>query len=77
VVPSLGEVEPQRVDVTIARAEQVVLLDQAGCFVNKGVTERVTYRRGDARHKRGTILVVPSLGEVKPQRVDVAIGRPE
>jgi hypothetical protein len=40
VVPSLGEVEPQRVDVTIARAEQVVLLDQAGCFVNKGVTER-------------------------------------
>jgi hypothetical protein len=36
VVPSLGEVEPQRVDVTIARAEQVVLLDQAGLFVDEG-----------------------------------------
>ena len=45
MVPSLGEVEPQRVDVTIARAEQVVLLDQAGLFVDEGVAERVVYRR--------------------------------
>ena len=75
VVPPRGEVEPQRVDVTVGGAKQVVLLKQAAFFVDEGVAERIDHCGGDARQQHGAILVVPPRGEVEPQRVDVAVGR--
>jgi len=64
VVPPLGEVEPQRVDVAIGGAEQVVLLGQAGPFVDEGIAERVAYRGPSLRGTKstvGTILRGPAV----------------
>jgi len=71
MMPTRGEVEPQRMDVTISRAKQVMLLDYRA--IDKGVAERVAYCRRDVWQKGGAILMMPTRGEVEPQRMDVTI----
>ena len=73
VMPTRGEVEPQRMDVTISGAKQVVLLKQSTIFVNKGVAEWVAYCRRDVWQKGGAILMMPTCSEVEPQRMDMTI----
>ena len=72
VVPPRSKVEPQRVDVAVGRAKQVVLLDHIA--IDEGIAERVAHCRRDARQQLGAVLVVPPRGEVEPQRVDVTVG---
>src|SRR6266705_2228532 len=77
VMPTLAEVEPECVDVTVGGAEQVVLLDQSRRTVDEGVSERIAHGRRHARHDRGAIFVMPALAEVEPQRVDVTVRCPK
>ena len=75
MVPASREVEPQRMNVAIGRAKQIVLLYEACRVVYEGIAERVSHGRRCARLEQSAVLVVPASREVEPQRMDVAIGR--
>lgn len=77
MAPPVGEVEPQRVNMTVRGTKQIMLLSQSGFFVDEGIPHRVPHGGRHPRHKHRSVLMAPPIGKVEPYRVDMAVGGTE